>query len=111
MASLTAGYPVQSDAASHPASRRGWVRYLELCAPYLLALLFFGSALYHVGQTEVVDTDAARHAMNGAFIYDLIRTGHLFHPIAYAKVYYSHLPSLSVPFHPPLFPAIEALFF
>ncbi len=111
MAPVTAGHPVQPHAALPPTSNRGWARYLELCVPYLLALFFFGSALYRVGQTEIVDTDAARHAMNGAFIYDLIRTGHLFHPIVYAKIYYSHLPSLSVPFHPPLFPAIEALFF
>jgi 4-amino-4-deoxy-L-arabinose transferase-like glycosyltransferase len=49
--------------------------------------------------------------MNGAFLYDLIRTGHLLHPITYAKAYYSQLPALSMPFHPPLFPSIEAIFF
>ena len=91
--------------------RHSWRHYLEICLPYLLALLFLALALYGVDKTEIIDTDAARHAMNGAFIYDLIRTGNLLHPIAYGKAYYSRLPALSVPFHPPLFPAIEAVFF
>jgi hypothetical protein len=96
--------PDRGTAASRPS-------FLSKAAPYLLALFFFASALYRVNQTDIVDTDAARHAMNGVFLYDLVRTGRLAHPIEYAKVYYSHLPSLSMPFHPPLFPAIEALFF
>jgi hypothetical protein len=78
---------------------------------YVLAVGFFLWALQGIGSTEVIDTDAARHAMNGAFIYDLVRTGHLSHPIEYAKQYYGHLPALSMPFHPPMFPAIEALFY
>jgi 4-amino-4-deoxy-L-arabinose transferase-like glycosyltransferase len=59
----------------------------------------------------VVDTDAARHAMNGAFIHDLLRGGHWSSPIEFAKSYYSQYPAISMPYHPPLFPAIEALFF
>src|SRR5262249_23601810 len=57
------------------------------------------------------DTDAARHAMNGAFLYDLVRTGHWANPVEYAKTYYAQYPALSMPYHPPLFPVIEALFF
>jgi 4-amino-4-deoxy-L-arabinose transferase-like glycosyltransferase len=87
------------------------MRRLESAAPYLLAVYFFGSAFYGINRTEIVDTDAARHAMNGAFIYDWIRTGHLLHPIEYGRFYYNRMPALSIPFHPPLFPAIEALFF
>jgi len=79
--------------------------------PFVLALFFSLSALRGVSRTDIVDTDAARHAMNGAFIYDMIRGGHIAHPVEYAKQYYGHLPALSMPFHPPLFPAIEALFF
>src|ERR1035438_4162219 len=111
MTPVTARHSPQPYSVSGGGPQRAWTRYLEVCIPYLLALLFFGLALYRVNQTDIVDTDAARHAMNGAFIYDLIRTGHLVHPVAYAKAYYRQLPSLSMPFHPPLFPAIEALFF
>jgi hypothetical protein len=81
------------------------------CLPYVLALFFAAWSLRDVGRTDVIDTDAARHAMNGAFIYDLMRTGHIAHPIHYAKEYYGRLPGTSMPYHPPLFPAFEALFF
>ena len=79
--------------------------------PFLLALFFMASALWDLGNKDVIDTDAARHAMNGAFLYDLVRTGHLLHPVDYAEQYYGHLPALSMPYHPPLFPVMEALFF
>jgi Dolichyl-phosphate-mannose-protein mannosyltransferase len=88
--------------------RLGWLR---VGAPYLLALFFALGSLRGISSTGVTQTDAARHAMNGVFIYDLVRTGHLANPIAYAKEYYARLPSLSMPFHPPVFPAIEAIFF
>jgi 4-amino-4-deoxy-L-arabinose transferase-like glycosyltransferase len=79
--------------------------------PYALGVFFFFSALRGVRDTNVVDTDAARHAMNGALIYDMVRTGNIMRPVAYAKQYYGHLPALSMPFHPPVFPGIEAAFF
>ncbi|MCZ2078807.1 MAG: glycosyltransferase family 39 protein [Bryobacterales bacterium] len=79
--------------------------------PYALALFFLLWSLRGVGANNIIDTDAARHAMNGSFILDLIREGKLLHPIAYGKEYYADFPALSLPFHPPLFPAIESLFF
>src|SRR3954466_13968557 len=103
--------PLEPAAVAAPQPSRRWMQRLEVAAPFLLALYFFGSALYGVNRTEVIDTEAARHAMNGAFIYDLVRTGHLLHPIEYGKFYYNRMPALSIPFHPPLFPAIEAIFF
>lgn len=80
-------------------------------APYLLALFFAAWALRWVEANNVVDTDAARHAMNGAFIRDLVANGQITHPIQYGKFYYGHLPALSMPFHPPMFPLIESVFF
>ena len=82
----------------------GWV-------PYALAVFFTIWQLRDFGHMQVVDTDAARHAMNGAFIYDMIRSGRVAHPVDYGREYYAHFPALSLPFHPPVFPAIEALFF
>jgi hypothetical protein len=49
--------------------------------------------------------------MNGAFIHDYLRNGALVNPIEYGKAYYARLPSTSMPYHPPLFPAMEAMFF
>src|ERR1051325_4629796 len=110
--------PVTMRPSARPARAPAWdaipkdVRGAVLrWTPYLLAVLFFFSALRGVGATDVIDTDAARHAMNGVFIHDLVRSGHWSHPVEYAKAYYAQYPALSMPYHPPLFPAIEAFFF
>jgi Dolichyl-phosphate-mannose-protein mannosyltransferase len=79
--------------------------------PYVLALLFALLALRGALSTDVVDPDAARHGMNGVFLHDLIREGQIGHPVAYAKKYYSHFPALSLPYHPPLLPLAESIFF
>jgi 4-amino-4-deoxy-L-arabinose transferase-like glycosyltransferase len=96
-----------ADTAERPKTSGRWAIWM----PYLLALLFGLMALRGVWQTGVVDTDASRHAMNGAFIYDMVRQGQAAHPMAYGQKYYSRMPALSMPFHPPGFPAIEALFY
>jgi len=93
------------------AENRPGAERLLVFLPYLIALFFALWGLRGVQTTDVVDTDAARHAMNGAFLRDLMQTPYLAHPIEYAKWYYAHLPALSMPYHPPLFPAIEALAF
>jgi hypothetical protein len=79
--------------------------------PYLLALLFVVNSLRSLPCGNPIDTDAARHIMNGAFVHDLVKNGDLKHPIQYGKLYYSRLPGVSLPYHPPLFPAIEAALF
>jgi 4-amino-4-deoxy-L-arabinose transferase-like glycosyltransferase len=108
----TAKDSVQSDTtASISQAKEARAKAGAAWIPYVLAIFFFLSALWGVGNTDVVDTDAARHAMNGAFMYDMIRGGHIMHPIEYAKQYYGHRPALSMPYHPPLFPAIEAVLF
>lgn len=84
---------------------------LPAWVPYLLAFFFAIWPLRNLSHFQVVDTDAARHALNGAFIYDLMRLGHAAHPAQYGREYYAHLPALSMPFHPPVFPAIEAIFY
>jgi hypothetical protein len=60
-------------------------------------------------QGTVADNDSARHAMNGAFLLDLVHGGHLARPVNFARWYFAHFPAISIPYHPPLFPAFEAL--
>lgn len=55
--------------------------------------------------------DGSRHMMNGALLYDMIRTGNLAHPVGFAQSWYARLPAISLPYHPPLFPLFESLFF
>ena len=79
--------------------------------PWLLALAFALLSLRGAATNNVVDTDAARHAMNGAYVHDMAAGGYWRHPIQYGNQYYSHLPALSLPYHPPLFPVLESVFF
>ena len=99
------------DRISPVVRRAGEGPRLPVWVPWLLALFFAAGALRCLNQAVITDTDAARHAMNGAFLYDMVRLGHLTQPTVYAKEYYGHFPALSLPFHPPGFPAIEAVFF
>lgn len=89
------------------AQNRAILRFL----PWVLATFAFFMALRGVNNTDVIDTDAARHIMNGAFVHDMLRDHAYTNPIQYGKSYYSRLPALSLPYHPPMFPAIEAVFF
>jgi len=92
-----------------PRVRRGAGLLLRV-APYALALLFAVWGLRGV-TTKNLYSDAPNHLMNGALIADLIRHGEILNPILYAKAYYSRLPATTIPFHPPMFPAFESLFF
>ena len=83
----------------------------KAAAPYAIALVFALWSLRGLESGTPVDTDAARHAMNGVFLRDVVLHGHPMHLVAFAKAYYSRYPSLSIPYHPPLFPLAEALFF
>ena len=58
-----------------------------------------------------IDPDASRHMMNGAMLYDMIRTGGVTHPVPFARAWYARLPAISLPYHAPLFPLFESLFF
>ncbi len=87
------------------------MRRLAPAIRWALALFFALWALRGVTADNVVDTDAARHAMNGVFIRDMIASGSFRHPINYARFYYSHWPALSMPYHPPMFPLVEGLGF
>ena len=56
-------------------------------------------------------SDAPRHAMDGVFYYDLIRTLPLAHLKQWAMAYYIQYPAVTVLFYPPLFALVEAGFF
>lgn len=103
-------------AASLPAtipdhSWRAGMRRRQWLWGILIALFFAGWGLYTPGAYNAVETDAARHAMNGVFLLDMVRHGELTHAMTYARTYYAHLPALSMPYHPPLFPLMEAVFY
>src|SRR5256885_714708 len=101
-ASAIAGDAINQAAPSRPRthlmSRLQW----SLCG--FIALGFGAWSLRTVGPYNIAETDAARHAMNGAFLHDLIASGKFSDVMGFARNYYAHLPALSIPYHPPLFP-------
>ncbi|MGB7754557.1 MAG: glycosyltransferase family 39 protein, partial [Salinisphaera sp.] len=54
-------------------------------------------------------SDAPRHALNGAFILDLVRDFPINDPVQWAYNYYAQYPALTILFYPPLYPAILAV--
>ena len=55
--------------------------------------------------------DSPRHALNGAFVLDLIKTAPLNDPLGYAQNYYAQYPALTIGFYPPLFSFQLAMFY
>src|SRR5215469_10230252 len=102
---MAAARAMVRDTARH----RGWARLLTLAS--VLLAIFFG--LWGLRGTStsssIADYDTARHALNGAFVLDMVRHWKVAHPVQYGYWYYSRLPALSLPYHPPLFPVFEAL--
>jgi hypothetical protein len=55
--------------------------------------------------------DAPRYANGGAMIHDWLTSGLWGHPYRFAKLNYCQYPGFSIPYHPPVYPALLGLFF
>ncbi|MGH6984888.1 MAG: ArnT family glycosyltransferase [Stellaceae bacterium] len=88
-------------------SARGWRRLVRRLAPYV-AIVVAGGALLATSPLggDFAWSDAPRHALNGAFLKDLIAAMPR-HPVAWAESYYLQYPSLLILFYPPLFYVFE----
>lgn len=73
-----------------------------------VALIGFATAPLH---GEYWWSDAPRHALNGAFILDLIRDRPFGDPVGYAYAYYLRYPALTILFYPPLLYVVIAAAF
>ena len=78
--------------------------------PVGLAILIGGWALRAWNLLNLT-SDAPNHLLNGALIHDWIASGNWRHPIRFTSWFYSHLPAVTIPYHPPLFALLEAAFF
>ena len=87
------------------------IHRLEQTVPWLLALFVVVTSMRGLAPGSTIWWDSPHHALNGALVYDMVRTGNFAHPIAYAEHYRSRFPAISIPYHPPLFPVIESLFY
>ena len=85
------------------------IKQLGPIIPWLLGLAVVLTSLRGLSPAAFLDEDAPRHALNGALMYDLVRTGNFRHPMAYAKQFYARFPAISLPYHPPVFAVIESV--
>jgi 4-amino-4-deoxy-L-arabinose transferase-like glycosyltransferase len=79
------------------------------CAPLVVVALVIG--LYNVHETGTLWPDGPRYSNAAAMIHDWFVSGAFLHPYEFAKQNYTQYPAFSVPYHPPLYPALLGLFF
>lgn len=88
-------------------SARGEMAAVAMILAIVTGILFFTAP--HEG--DFWWSDAPRHALNGAFVKDLIAE-HPFHdPVHWAMQYYVRYPGLTILFYPPLFYLVLAPFY
>ena len=75
---------------------------------FVIAILFVTGAPMDGGSSW---SDSPRHALNGAFIMDMLKDMPTSNPIGYAHDYYSQFPALTILFYPPLYSFILAPFY
>ncbi len=74
----------------------------------LLCSVFIG--MYRVNESGALWQDSPRYANAAVMIHDWILSGEWADPYGFAKSFYSKYPGFSVPYHPPVYPALLALF-
>ncbi|WP_423823473.1 glycosyltransferase family 39 protein [Salinisphaera sp. SPP-AMP-43] len=72
----------------------------------MVVIVIFSQARYGY---EFFYSDAPRHALNGAFILDLVKAFPIHQPVQWAYNYYAQYPALTILFYPPLYPAVLAV--
>ena len=95
-------------SSAGPSSNWKWS---DLPCLALLALAIFLLFKTSPTQGDFWWADASRHAMDGAFYYDLARALPITHLKLWAINYYIQYPAVTVLTYPPLFALVEAAFF
>lgn len=81
---------------------------IACCAVVQLLVVIAVFAVARTGY-EFYYSDAPRHALNGAFILDMVRDFPIRDPVQWAYNYYAQYPALTILFYPPLYPALLAM--
>src|SRR5208282_5397024 len=95
-------------SSSGPSSNSRWV---GVTCPVLLTVAVFVLFKTSPTQGDFWWSDAPRHAMDGAFYYDMVRAMPVHHLKQWAINYYLQYPAVTVLTYPPLFAWVEAAFF
>ena len=86
-------------------------RWRDIACLLLLAVAVFVLFKTSPTQGDFWWSDAPRHAMDGAFYYDMARAMPVGHLKQWAINYYLQYPAVTVLTYPPLFALVEAVFF
>lgn len=84
---------------------------LERSIPFVLALVVLLTSMRGLEPVHFKNPDSAKHMLNGAFLYDFVRSGDFTHPMSFARQFYARFPAITIPYHPPGFGSIQALFY
>ena len=80
-----------------------------LCLGVLIAIILCLATKGMLNENNIsMNGDMPRHLMNGALILDFFRELPIADPLRFAYNYYATYPALSLGFHPPLLPLVEA---
>ena len=77
-----------------------------------IAILCVVATILYLGvprQGDISDSDASRHALDGAFVLDFLRAMPWRHPMQFAFDYYRQWPALTIGFYPPGFACALAI--
>ena len=85
-----------------------WKERLGLILILIVMLVLMSRRIYD--PTVNGNADAHRHLMDGVFILDFLREMPIGNVYDFTANYYAQYPALSIGYHPPFFPFIEALF-
>jgi hypothetical protein len=83
----------------------------DVVGHFIVSLIAICIVVANISLSGLWYPDAPSHALNGVFYKDMTEEGGLLHPISYAERYYVQYPNLTVGTYPPVFYAVEALFF
>lgn len=92
----------------HNPINQVWRKRLALIFILLLMSVLLSRGIYNPAVSGFAD--AERHLMDGVFILDFFHKMPLHDMYHFTSQYYAQYPALSIGYHPPLFPFVEAIF-
>ncbi len=100
---------------SHPSSSAVPRMFSERQWNLIVAALLLAASLA-IGCTNLAHSgplwpDASQYANAAAMIHDWLLSHQLFHPYKFATASYIQFPAFHLPYHPPVYPGLLALFF
>lgn len=92
-----------------------WIKWKENAGDVISCFLLLMAALligcFNLSRSGTLWPDGPQYANAAVMIHDWILSGDLLHPYQFAQRQYIQYPAFHLPFHPPAYPFLLALFF